>query len=134
MPWIYENRTKRFYHDSLKKEWKAYSGKKGFVNNSAFQCVKFTGPIPTGRYRIGKHKKHNIGWGMRLTPIGINNKEMVKICGRDNFLIHGDNTKGNESASKGCIILNKKERLEIVKSGDSILIVKGPALADLIGI
>lgn len=35
--------------------------------------------------------------------------------GRSGFLIHGDNSKGDHSASEGCIILGPKVREEIAK-------------------
>ena len=38
--------------------------------------------------------------------------------GRSAFLVHGDNSAGNHSASHGCIILNRIVRDRMRRSGD----------------
>ena len=38
---------------------------------------------------------------------------------RDSFQIHGDNGRGDQSASKGCIILNTSDRKGL-KKGDKL--------------
>ena len=43
---------------------------------------------------------------------------------RGDFLIHGDNTKGDQSASHGCIIMPHGVRIEVgnaVLTGDDVL-------------
>ena len=45
------------------------------------------------------------------------------MFGRDNFQIHGDNGKGDKSASKGCIILNQSDRAGL-KPGDKVTVKK----------
>jgi hypothetical protein len=80
-----------------------YSGKGEGLNNPAMQHVVATGPIPQGWYRIGplrssKRTGKNIA---DLTPLPGTN-----TFGRSAFQLHGDNSKGNRSASSGCIIVN----------------------------
>jgi hypothetical protein len=41
--------------------------------------------------------------------------------GRSGFYIHGDNNRGDNSASTGCIILGKAIRKRIGNSGDNTL-------------
>ena len=53
---------------------------------------------------------------IRLEPDPGNN-----MCGRSNFLIHGDSKTHPGSASQGCIILDKKYRKDMWTSGDKIL-------------
>jgi hypothetical protein len=55
---------------------------------------------------------------MRLTPSGGQN-----MFGRDAFLIHGDNSKHDNSASEGCIILGPAIREQISKNSVSKLTV-----------
>ncbi len=89
-----------------------YSGKGKGLNNPSMQGVKNTGPIPKGLYKI---REPRIFKGMKncfdLTPVGD-----TETFGRSEFLIHGDNTKKNQSASEGCIIIDKSVRDEIAKS------------------
>ena len=53
-----------------------------------------------------------------LKPDSSNN-----MFGRSNFQIHGDNKKGDGSASHGCIILNKGDRAGL-KPGDTVNVKK----------
>lgn len=53
---------------------------------------------------------------MNLDPDSSNN-----MFGRDAFRIHGDNSRGDQSASQGCIILHPNIRNQISNSGDNIL-------------
>ncbi len=57
---------------------------------------------------------------MRLTPSGGQN-----MFGRDAFLIHGDNSKHDNSVSEGCIILGPAIREQISKNSVSKLTVVG---------
>jgi hypothetical protein len=45
------------------------------------------------------------------------------MFGRDGFLIHGDNSAMNHTASEGCIILTRDIRQRISDSGDTQLTV-----------
>jgi hypothetical protein len=48
------------------------------------------------------------------------------MYGRAGFLIHGDNRRGNQSASEGCMIFNGDVRDQIGSSGDTDLVVENP--------
>ena len=84
--------------------------------------MKNVGPIPQGGYTIELQKDNTTNSGtrlpasMRLTPDPNN-----KMFNRDGFMIHGDNSAGNQSASEGCIIFNRKIRNQVGKSGDNKL-------------
>jgi hypothetical protein len=53
---------------------------------------------------------------MRLIPFTSN-----EMDGRSGFLIHGDNSSGDQSASEGCPIFSKDIRNLVGSSGDNIL-------------
>ncbi len=83
--------------------------------------MRDVGPIPRGEWSIGDEFKHEIlgPVAIRLTPVG------HKAHGRDSFLIHGDNDKGDKSASNCCIILLRDLREQIYKSKiKKLLVVK----------
>lgn len=96
-----------------------YSGRGSGRNNPAKEDVRAVGPIPAGKWRIGKPRR-SARTGphiMDLTPIG------HTAHGRSAFQIHGDNAAGD--ASSGCIILPRKYREQISASGlDVIEVVK----------
>jgi len=98
-----------------------YSGKGNGLDNPFDQDVEGkrdkpdAGPIPSGSYTIGKMFDNTGKTGpgsMRLTPDAGND-----MHGRSDFLIHGDNSKHNFSASEGCIILPPSARNAISSSG-----------------
>lgn len=105
-----------------------YSGKGTGLNNPSQEDVPGAkgkadaGPIPEGKYGIGKQQTNVTGTGtqlpasMRLTPDAGN-----QMHGRGGFLIHGDNAAGNHSASEGCIITDRATRNAIANTGYSIL-------------
>lgn len=82
-----------------------YAGRGHGRNNHLLQSVRTVGPIPVGRYTIGRAFTHErLGpVAMRLDPHHDN-----QMFGRSGFLIHGDNTRGD--ASHGCIILSRAAR------------------------
>ncbi len=82
--------------------------------------MKNVGPIPRGQYTIGPAytDPHRGPVVMRLTPSG--GQDMF---GRDGFLIHGDNSKHDKSASEGCIVLERGIRDKISASSDRQLTV-----------
>ena len=109
--WVYEQKTGKL---SIKGEvvGEGYSGNGEGLNNPKFQDKRDVGPIPRGNWKIGEVFKHETKGPitMKLTPDGHDAR------GRDNFLIHGDNKKGDKSASEGCIILPKELRTKIAES------------------
>lgn len=109
----------------LKQDDKAlgygYAGHGTGLNNPDFQAVKSTGPIPRGKWEIGKFFDNPGHLGRiiaALRPV-----EVKMLYGRGGFFIHGDNSKGDNSASDGCIILSKKLREFIRDSGEKYLVV-----------
>lgn len=84
-----------------------YSGAVGAQNNPEREGERAIGPIPRGMWEldapIGRHPRLGpivIG----LEPKGHNAKA------RTAFFIHGDNSQGDNSASKGCIVLSATTR------------------------
>jgi hypothetical protein len=97
-----------------------YSGSlsKGGKNDPSKQCERDIGPIPRGRYTVGPPGPGPSPYSLRLTP-----DISYQMCGRSNFLIHGDSVSHPGDASEGCIILSRSEREAIVKTGLKLLIV-----------
>lgn len=96
-----------------------YSGSVGHQNRSESEQLKSRGPIPRGVWRIGSKFNHaRLGpASIPLTPV-----EESKAFGRSDFWIHGDNSRGDRSASRGCIILDRKTRevIDCLRSGAGI--------------
>src|SRR5262249_32036819 len=114
MPWTYSQSSGQLTRDG-RTIATGYSGTGAGRNNPAAENERNVGPIPRGRYAIGRahdtatHGPHV----MSLTPDGNN------ALGRDGFLIHGDNLR--HDASTGCIILPRNIRDQISDSGDNQL-------------
>jgi len=116
MSWTYQQSTGIISRDG-KPLAKGYSGAPGHVNNPASQHIRMFGPIPRGWWKIADPIRHpKLGAvAMRLAPVGHD------AFGRTSFLIHGDNSRRNRTASQGCIILDLLARQIIAKSGDKDL-------------
>lgn len=99
-----------------------YSGYDIGENNPELQDTPKIGPIPQGIYTIGPeyHDPEKGPFVMRLTPDPDN-----EMFGRSGFLIHGDSTKNDDSASEGCIVLGPMTRRQIAASNDKTLTVIG---------
>lgn len=93
-----------------------YSGNGVGLNNPNMQNEPFTGPIPQGTYYIGDATTTKGPLTLPLTP-----RQGTDTFGRDLFRIHGDNSCDCQSASEGCIILQRSIREQINDSGDRIL-------------
>lgn len=108
----------------LSKDGKAlgygYSGRDKGLNSTDHEIVKNLGPIPRGLWEIGVFSpKSALGPVVAaLRPIGGQN-----VFGRGGFFIHGDNSKLNNSASHGCIILSRRLRELIRDSGEKQIVV-----------
>ncbi|MDW8844414.1 DUF2778 domain-containing protein [Erwinia sp. MMLR14_017] len=121
MGWVYNVSSRKFLLNGTYRFSARYSGRPGYKDDSANECVKGKGPIPGGKYTIGRPFYHHKtrGWTMRLTPAHSNS-----MCGRDGFMIHGDSSKHPGEASDGCIIVDLSGRKEIAASGDYTLVVE----------
>jgi lipoprotein-anchoring transpeptidase ErfK/SrfK len=113
MSHTYNQSTGEFCNGNTGKCTKSYSGYKGETD----QTKQNLGPAPAGKYTI-ENKCDEKGGRCNLKPDSSNN-----MYGRSNFQIHGDNDKGDQSASHGCIILNKQDRAGL-KAGDTVTIKK----------
>jgi hypothetical protein len=98
--------------------YSGYSGNGEGLNNSSKESVPFVGPIPKGEYTVTSSTTSKGPTTLVLTPAKSNN-----MYGRSGFLIHGDNSKRDNSASQGCIIVGPDARNKI-SIGDKI-VVKG---------
>lgn len=94
---------------------KGYAGRGKGINNPAAQGEVGIGPVPRGHWRIGEpYDSDNTGrYTLALVP-----QPGTDTLGRSQFRIHGDNSKLNQSASHGCIILPRVIRQRIWASGD----------------
>jgi RHS repeat-associated protein len=97
-----------------------YAGHGQGLNNPNLQNVPNVGPIPQGTYTIGPahNNPHTGPDSMNLTPDPNNN-----MAGRDAFLMHGDNGRGDHSASNGCIIMPHAVRNQVDANDDRTLVV-----------
>lgn len=96
-----------------------YSGKGRGRNNPALENVPGTGPIPCGRWAIKSiYDSANVGpraivlWSLDGVPDDIDAR-----TGRGGFRIHGDSIRAPGTASRGCIILPRRVREWIWRSG-----------------
>lgn len=106
-----------------------YSGKGVGLNDPSLEDRIGEGPVPRGVWLLGpvirQHPKFGafcIPLTYHATPEGKPTK--VAPHGRSGFLIHGDNYLGDNSASRGCIVLNRATREFIANSGIRRLTVR----------
>ena len=119
MPWLFAQDGKGLAApDGEIIDENAYAGKGIGVNNPEYQHVVKTGPLPIGRYHIGKDYQHP-----RLGSIVMNLDPLpgTEQFGRSAFRIHGDNRRGDRSGSEGCIVTNRAVREMIANSPDRIM-------------
>ncbi len=101
-----------------------YSGQGNGLNNPSEQYTPNTGPIPQGTYTIEPQRDNVTGAGHKLPgSMRLDPTRDTDTHGRAGFLIHGDNSRGDHSASNGCIILPRPARNDIGGSSDHILVV-----------
>lgn len=127
--WIYVQKTGEliWQHPPVtEKIGQGYSGAGSLKNDPASQCVSDLGPIPRGEYSIGAIGDYGPSGQLKralpLTPAPSN-----AMCGRSNFLIHGDSAANPGWASAGCIIIGREIREKIGASGDDALRVVADA-------
>lgn len=92
-----------------------YAGKGEGLNNPDMQYIEGVGPIPQGKWSIGKLRD-----GGKKGPhvMDLLPKSGTAVQGRHSFMIHGDSRKCDYSASEGCIVLSPMNvRKQIGNSG-----------------
>ena len=90
-----------------------YSGHGVGVNCPEMQDESMVGPLPRGKYTVMPAVTHP-----KLGPVAmalVPDFENV-MYGRSAFFIHGDNNRGDRSASEGCIILPRAVRNVIAQT------------------
>lgn len=120
--WLYDQSSGDLYDKDGEFIAKCYSGALGVGLNNPHQ-EKFVGigPVPRGLYYIGlpRTSEKTGPFVLDLTPIG------HTAYGRRGLQIHGDNKKGNMSASSGCIVTERAVRTKIA-AGPSLIRVFCP--------
>lgn len=120
----YSQSTGRFRvldaHNGVLYEATGYAGRGDGLNNPDADDQRNLGPLPRAVYRIGPPSRHP-----RLGPTAMRlDKKFGPDFGRSGFYIHGDNKARNQSASSGCIVLDRQHRLAIAKLRPCLLIVE----------
>lgn len=121
--WIYHQGSGILQSPELLYVTAGYSGHGEGLNNPDAQDIHDIGPVPRGDWIIGKGWRHPL-----LGPVAMPLRWVRGPCGepvvpngRFGFYIHGDNSKGDRSASNGCIVLDHPWRVLIDASTDRAL-------------
>jgi hypothetical protein len=122
MTWRYEQATGDLYHnDEFVGTGYSGAGRTALEgrNNPHMQDVQARGPVPCGKWTIGKPRK-----SAKVGPVAM---DLIPVKGTATFrrsaiMIHGDNKASN--ASHGCVILARPIRERIAASGDTELVVE----------
>jgi hypothetical protein len=121
MAWQYQQSTGNLTDPNGAAAGKGYSGHGTGVNNPSSQNVPDVGPIPQGNWTIGAFFDDPGGKGPIVSHLVPANG--TETFGRSGFMIHGDNSEADQTASEGCIILARPFRTAIRDSGDTALVV-----------
>ncbi len=118
MTWTYIQATGELLRNGVSFGF-GYSGAPGHVNETASERLKGLGPIPRGLYRLGAPVDHETcgPLSLPLTPVDHD------ALGRSGFYVHGDNSRFNQSASRGCPIFSRKVRLALASALVDFLVV-----------
>jgi hypothetical protein len=117
MGWVWDQSAGELRRDG-KLVSKGYAGYRATANDPSRQAERGMGPIPRGIWRMtGVKNSPNTGpFTIVLEP-----EPGTDTCGRSAFRIHGDNSRGDRSASHGCIILPRTVRETIWRSGQRLI-------------
>lgn len=118
--WIYQIADGRLCNAS--RPWVSYPGYSGrgvFRDDPGATKEVAKGPLPVGLYTCGRPQAHP-----RLGPAAIRLEPSVTtpMHGRSGFFIHGDNKRGDYSASEGCIVVSREVR-DLFRPGDRLIVV-----------
>lgn len=121
--WIYIQKTGGLHYSgdpTSTPRFQGYAGVDPYKNDPEKQCYLDLGPIPRGIYTMTGVKQTPTEYSIVLEADRNND-----MCGRSNFLIHGESNRFPGSASEGCIIIvGLLNRKQIWESGDHLLEVK----------
>ena len=118
--WLYQIADGRFCNAVSPWHGHAgYSGRGVYRDDPGATKEVANGPIPVGSYMCSKPVPHpRLGpQAVYLTP-----RYGTPMFGRTEFFVHGDNSKGDYSASNGCIILPRSAR-DLIRGGDTIVVL-----------
>lgn len=123
---VYSQSTGLFYIEDFDGNRAAiargYSGHGTHRNDPDAEEFPGRGPIPRGVWKVHDPVHH-----IRLGPLAFYLEPVAHDAyHRTEFFIHGDNSKGDKSASTGCIILDRRTReaigaLKSIRTLDVIL-------------
>ncbi|MDF1506367.1 tlde1 domain-containing protein [Roseisolibacter sp. H3M3-2] len=102
---------------------RGYSGNGRGKNNPALQDLRGVGPIPVGIWRmVSVYDSPNVGpFTITLWADDGQLDDRHEATGRSAFRCHGDSIRAPGTASKGCIILPRKIRELMWRSGDRLI-------------
>lgn len=86
---------------------RGYAGAPGSINNPEHEGRRSAGPIPRGRWLLDAPANRPTTGPV---SIGLEAQDPKTAQGRSAFYIHGDNAAGDGTASRGCIILDRRAR------------------------
>lgn len=115
--WTYHQRSGELWRNG-RRVAVGYSGHGEGLNNPDAERIRAVGPLPKGRWRMeGIYNSKQVGpFAIILVP-----ENGTETFGRYAFRVHGDNSKGNKSASHGCLIFPRKIREDMWQLGDHVI-------------
>lgn len=131
MGYVYSQRTGRFELRCCCRDAGliavGYSGHAAGLNSPEMEHEVGIGPIPRGDYRIVVRGHPRFAApAFFLQPSAATAKKLAALK-RSGFWMHGDNVHGDQSASRGCIILPRDARAVVergVRAGHGSLTVE----------
>lgn len=116
LDWVYHQSTGNLYladnEDARSFVAHGYSGALGHVDRTESEGLVAKGPIPRGLWRMDAPADHE---RLGRVAIGLQAADPKTALKRSGFFVHGDNYRGDGSASTGCIILDRSTR-ELMKA------------------
>lgn len=111
--WIYSQKTGELLKNSDPSTpvHLGYAGKGEHKNRPESQCESNAGPIPRGWYSLGPIGDYgNLSSAIPLSPDATN-----EMCGRSNFLVHGESSSNIGAASEGCIVIGGADNRQAIR-------------------
>lgn len=114
--WTFKQSTGELFNPDGMLLAEGYSGHGADVDRPDTQSIPDMGPIPEGTYTIGAMELEHPKLGPIVMPLVPDPEN--EMFNRSGFFLHGDNSKMDESASEGCIILPRFARERVAESAD----------------